>query len=377
MTSKEIFYAAIAGEKADRFPVIAPYSMLSNADHWVEVTGEPVWKYYEWLLSDPDEQVKRYQQFDAAMPFDHFQPWFAPSVQERENVSIIQKEGKFYYKDKRNDTLKPVPNTIHESGSGGGENETRYIFDTGDIKVHIKVEKAEQLVADGHNDYIMASKDAFKDKFIWSGGVVNTFFSCTYYVGMENFYCMLREEPELVMEMSQRIQEKNMETIRALSMAGGDAIYIDDATATTDMISLEMYEKFSLPFLTEQVKEIKRLGKKAVLVYFGGIEDRVEQIVSSGADVLVMEAAMKGFVNDYKAISKQINGRLCLAGNLNPYSDVECLTEEALEALIQEQASYGKLTGKYITSTGSPLTPKTSVARIAKYIEMGRKCKPE
>ena len=81
---------------------------------------------------------------------------------------------------------------------------------------------------------------------------------------------------------------------------------------------------------------------------------------------------MKGFVNDYSAISKQINGRLCLAGNLNPYSDVERKTDEELNAIIREQASYGRMTGKYITSTGSPLTPGTPVSRIAKFIEMGR-----
>jgi uroporphyrinogen-III decarboxylase len=59
---------------------------------------------------------------------------------------------------------------------------------------------------------------------------------------MQNFYCMLVEEPDLIREMSKRILAKNIETIRAGAMAGGDAIYIDDATATNDMVSLKMYE---------------------------------------------------------------------------------------------------------------------------------------
>jgi uroporphyrinogen-III decarboxylase len=188
---------------------------------------------------------------------------------------------------------------------------------------------------------------------------------------MENFYCMLKEEPELIHEMSKRLLEKNIESIRAAAKAGGDAIYIDDATATCDMISLEMYETFSLPYLTEQVREIKRLGKKAILVYFGGIEDRVEQIISTGVDLLMMEASMKGFVNDYRSISRQIGGRCCLAGNLNPYSDVELLTDAQLTAIIQEQTEAGRVSGKYITSTGSPLTPRTPVSRISKMIEIG------
>jgi hypothetical protein len=34
------------------------------------------------------------------------------------------------------------------------------------------------------------------------------------------------------------------------------------------------------------VKEIHHLGHKAILIYFGGIADRLEQIASIGADAL-------------------------------------------------------------------------------------------
>ena len=190
---------------------------------------------------------------------------------------------------------------------------------------------------------------------------------------MQNFYCMLVEEPDLIREMSKRILAKNIETIRASAMAGGDAIYIDDAIATNDMVSLKMYEEFALPYLVEEVKEIHRLGLKAIVRYFGSIADRVEQIVTSGLDLLMMETSMKGYVNDYAAISHQIDGRCCLGENLNPYADLEIGSDAELEQAIRAQAAAGRLSGKYITSTGSPLTPGTSVARIARFIEMGHK----
>lgn len=371
MNGKERMYAAIEGRKLDNFPVMAPYIMLSNADHWVEVTGEPVWKFYEWIYDEPAKHARQYRAFNEAMPFDIFQPWFVPLREERESVSIVLREGVPFYHDKRDDSLRPVPDKIHEAGSGGGENETRMVFDSADAREKITVVKAEELVARGMNDCLQAAMPYVADKFIINSGVVNTFYSCVYYVGMENFYCMLKDEPALIHEMSKRLLEKNMETIRATAMAGGDAIYIDDATATCDMISLRMYEEFSLPYLTQQVKEIQRLGKKAILVYFGGIADRVEQILSTGVDLLVMEASMKGFVNDYATIHSQINGRCCLAGNLNPFTDVELKSDADLQAAIAIQAATGRRNGKYITSTGSPLTPGSSVARIAKLIELG------
>ncbi|MHB1357923.1 MAG: uroporphyrinogen decarboxylase family protein [Anaerolineae bacterium] len=371
MNSREWMYAAIEGRPLEHFPVIAPYVFLSNADHWVPVTGEPVWKFYEWCYAEPSVHAQGYQPFYDAMPFDWFQAWQAPSRADRENISIVFKDGVPFFHDRRTDTLRPVPNTIHEAGSGGGENETRYIYDSADARAMIKVERAETLVSRGVNDYIEAAIPLHRDRFVVTCGIVNTFYSCVYYLGMQNFYCMLLEEPELIHEMSKRILEKNIETIRAGAMAGGDAIYIDDATATNDMVSLRMYEEFALPYLVEEVKEIHRLGLKAVVLYFGGIADRVEQIVSSGLDLLIMETSMKGYVNDYASICRQINGRCCLGGNLNPYDDVEVSSEAELEQAIRAQATAGRLTGKHITSTGSPLTPGTSVARIARFIELG------
>ena len=94
--------------------------------------------------------------------------------------------------------------------------------------------------------------------------------------------------------------------IRRFAAAGGDAIYIDDATATSDMISPAMYERFSLPYMKAMVDEIHRLKHKAILIYFGGIMDRLELIAATGADGLLPEASMKGFVNDTAEIARQI-----------------------------------------------------------------------
>lgn len=176
MNSREWVYAAIEGRKLEQFPVIAPYTMLSNADHWVQVTGGPVWKFYEWCYAEPSRHAQGYQPFYDAMPFDWFQPWQAPSRADREKIRIVFKDGKPFFHDRRNDSLAPVPDTIHEAGSGGGENETRYIFDIADAKVMIKVERAETLLARGVNDYLEAAMPLYKDRFVVNCGIVNTFY---------------------------------------------------------------------------------------------------------------------------------------------------------------------------------------------------------
>jgi len=47
---------------------------------------------------------------------------------------------------------------------------------------------------------------------------------------------------------------------------------------------------------------LHRLGKKTVLVYFGEISDRINQIASTEADVLFMETSMKNFVKPCKYV---------------------------------------------------------------------------
>ncbi|MCL2665081.1 MAG: uroporphyrinogen decarboxylase family protein, partial [Defluviitaleaceae bacterium] len=200
---------------------------------------------------------------------------------------------------------------------------------------------------------------------------INTFYSNAYHVGMTNLYVMLHEEPELVKYISGLVLEQNIEIIRMFASADIDAIFIDDATATCDMISRGMYEEFSLPYLIPQVNEIKRLGKKAMLTYFGGIADRADLIADTGADILTMECSMKGYVNDYAAVSKKIKG-MCLAGNLNPYDHIEIASDELLAEKINGMVAAGAEYGKYFTSTGSPLTPNTPVSRIQRYIELAR-----
>jgi uroporphyrinogen-III decarboxylase len=373
MTSKERMFAAIEGRKPDCFPVAAPYLMLSNADHWVELTGLPVWKFYEWSIStDLDWHTEMYKVFYEKLPFDIVQPWWTPSRESRENTKIVLKDGIAFYYYKKEDRYEKVPDTIHESGSGGGENETRLVFNKKDAKEKIRINKAEHMIKDGCNDYLEALIKAYGDsRFIVNTGIVNTFYSNVYYLGMTEFYAMLYEEPELIKYMSELLLEQNIETIRAAAAAGGDAIFIDDATATSDMVSPKTYEEFSLPYLTQEVKEIQRLGKKAILIYFGGISDRLDMIASTGADVLMMETSMKSFTNDLETVMKKVGDRMCVSGNLNPYDDIEITSGQELSSRIAKQLAIGrKYGGKFFSSTGSPLTPGTSVERLRRFIDL-------
>ncbi|HGJ63934.1 TPA: hypothetical protein ENS27_00930, partial [bacterium] len=187
-----------------------------------------------------------------------------------------------------------------------------------------------------------------------------------------NLYAMLIEKPELIEYLSHKLLEQNIESIRYYAKSKGDAIYIDDAMTTSDMISVKHYERFCLPYMKEMVKEIHRLGHKAIIIYFGGISDRLEQIASIGADGLSMETSMKNYINDIDYIAEKIGNHVTLFGNIDPVGILQNGADEELEAEITRQAKAGKKCRGFIMCSGSPITPFTSLERVQKFIKISK-----
>jgi len=375
MTEKQRVYNALEGKPVDRFPVTVLYNQLYYLDHFSELTGKEPWEIHKWLHSDPEEHLRIYEEMILKTPFEILQPQGAPSRHSRENLEFVMKDGKPFYYEKHENRYAPIiTETVSGHATDYRSNQSRYVFSKADVK-EIKIHKAEDMIHSGSNDYLTETiKKLGKDHFILSGGVVGTLYLCSNYVGLTNLYGMLLEEPELIDYMSKKILEQNIETIRYIASAGGDAIYIDDAMTTSDMISVKHYERFCLPYMKEMVNEIHRLGHKAIIIYFGGISDRLEQIVSIGADGLSMETSMKNYINDIDEIAEKIGNRIALFGNIDPVGILQKGTDAELETEIIHQAKAGRKCRGFIICTGSPITPSTTLSRVQKFIKLSRSC---
>ena len=373
MNSKQRVLATLEGKPVDRMPVAALYSQLYHQDHFAELTGLPQWDQFRWQHASPEEHLEILRRIQASAPFELLQPQHAPSREARERVEFVVRDGVPYRHDKRTDTWESLL-TVSGHARDYQANETQQVFDRKDIDALVPVRRAEDLIASGMNDYTQAIAGAFgQDHFILSGGVIGTIYSSGAYVGQTNLFAMLIEQADLVDYLCHRILEHNIEMIRALAAAGGDGIYIDDATATCDMISVAHYERFSLPYMSEMVREIHRLGQKAIVIYFGGVADRLEQLASIGADGLSIETSMKGFTNDIEEIARRIGGRVSLFANIDPLGVIEEATDEGLAAEIERQVAAGRQARGFFVSPASPITPRTPLARVQRFIELAQK----
>lgn len=375
MNSKERIHAALEGRPVDRMPVTVLYNQLYQLDHFAELTGRDSREMHQWLSTSPEEHYRLFAAMLTKAPFEALQPHGTAPRTVREAVGFEWERDGFYTIDKR--TGKRTLIAGHTAGGHAFDyvaNETQKVFNKADVKRLLKTVKAEVMLKDGRFDYITeTARRLGREHFIVSGGNCGILWPCTSYLGQTNMLMKLIDDPALIDELSKRLLEQEIENIRAYCALGGDAFYIDDAMCYADVISAEHYERFSLPYLTQMVAEIHRHKHKAILIYFGGVMDRLEQIASSQADGLSVEASMKSYTNDIDRIAETIGRKISLFGNIDPVGVLQKGSDEDLATEIRRQAEAGKKCRGFIMCTGSPITPGTPLARVRLFLDLARR----
>jgi len=270
------------------------------ADHFAELTGEPAWRLEAWRHTEPVEHLRLYRRMFETVPFELRQPESAPSRELRARLKFVEKAGVPYRHDKRAEEWTPL-NVPTRSGHPVDYtvNEHQTVFDKAAVATHVKIGTAEQALAAGVNDYLDATVAALgKTEFILSGGIVGPVYLCHAYVGLTNLLAMMVDKPRFVDYLTAKLMEQALQEIHRLAAAGGDALFLDDALVTSEVISLGHYERFALPYTTALVNEIHRVGHQALLLYYGGIADRLQQLASTGADGLITETPMKSYTRE-------------------------------------------------------------------------------
>jgi uroporphyrinogen-III decarboxylase len=370
-SGKARVHGTLEGRPVDRCPVTALYSHYYQADHFVELTGLPAWKLHWWRQAAPDDHVDVLARMLDVAPFDTVQLFDAPSREDRAQTRVFEKDGRAFREGAGR--TEPIADSASGHAADYAANEHQHVFDRRDADEHIRVVPAAVQGASGVDDYVEAAVGRLgRDHFIIAGSVAGTLFSCGSYLGQTNTFAMLVDNPALVDYVCSKVTEQNVETIRRLAATGGDAIIIDDATATADMISVAHYERFSLPYMRTLVDEIHRAGLKAIVIYFGAVMDRLDQIASLGADGLSVECSMKGYVNDIDAIARRIGDRVSLFANIDPVGVLEKGSDTELEREVARQVQAGRRARGFLVSPASPITPATPLTRVCRFIEVAR-----
>jgi uroporphyrinogen-III decarboxylase len=189
--------------------------------------------------------------------------------------------------------------------------------------------------------------------------------------GFDGMMAMMGERPDLVRYAAQRYLELSVQDVRQAQALGAAGIWVEECL--TDMISPAMFADLNVPVLSALCSAIRSAGMHSIYYYCGNPNDRLDLLLSVGADALALEESKKHFTIDIAAIAERVQGRCTLLGNLDAMHLLEHGSEADLRLEIARQIAAGRRNGsRFIMSIGSPVTPDTPVERVRLYCNLVR-----
>jgi uroporphyrinogen decarboxylase len=131
------------------------------------------------------------------------------------------------------------------------------------------------------------------------------------------FSYKLVDAPEEVDEIAQRVYASGIETAKRMRDAGVEAVYTagDLADNHGPFYKPKYMRRFILPYLQQWAAEVKVMGLYAILHTDGQINPILEDLVTSGIHALQAIDPIAGM--DIRQVKRQVNGRICICGNLD------------------------------------------------------------
>lgn len=149
------------------------------------------------------------------------------------------------------------------------------------------------------------------------GGVRGPFTGTWMLFGMENFACMLYEEPEVVDEILTKVCDFAIYGAVKMTELGASAIQIADDYGSNiqPMISPAMFDRFVAPQLKRLVDAIHKAGGRAALHSDGHIKPLLPTIVGTGIDSL--HPIQRGAGMNIAEVKKEYGKKIAIMGNVD------------------------------------------------------------
>jgi len=157
--------------------------------------------------------------------------------------------------------------------------------------------------------------------------------------------------------------------VREAKALGAAGVWLEECL--TDMISPAMFAEMNVPLVADLVAAIRAAGMHSIYYYCGNPHDRLDLLLSAGADALALEESKKHFSIDIEDIVDRVQGRCTILGNLDAIHLLEHGSEPELRAEVARQLAAGRRNGsRFIMSIGSPVTPGTPVEKVRLYCDL-------
>jgi MtaA/CmuA family methyltransferase len=269
--SDQLMLDAMLGRETERVPV-APLITLPHASRIFNI------KPYEYIFNSEKYaaaqiNARKFYNYDWVFAHQIFQ-----GLTEREKKGI--KEYSEYF------TLKLELGTEFKIPKKAAPYITQKALEKKD-------EIDELIIPDTfHKDRLKPLRIMRKEEEFVCGNIRCPFtFASTYLYNTEDFYMDIKRDEEFVHMLTEFALRYCIDSGRAQIEAGVDAMFIEDPSASPDVISPETYKRTVLPF---EKRLIKTLKKKVPVIFHicGDTSTILDYMIEAGANCISLDERM-------------------------------------------------------------------------------------
>lgn len=338
MTGRQKIEAAFSKEGTGEVPVVICHERIFIRDHWKQLFSYP-----KWYMESPDLDTQILWRSEAIdrIGQDWTRLFTFHSLSSSDSEPVIPEQTADTPEEI--DILIPVPS----------------------ISVY------DEVIHNGRNDLAVGILKKYGSEIYPFYYTVSPLCSCYSLWGFEGMMTKIATEPELVKHACRRYLDLAVRDVRTAALLGAGGIWIDEYF--TDIISPDTFKELNCPFMKQLIDEIRSLRLHSIYYFCGNPAGKMEHIMSVCPDAIAFEESKKGFKLDIEDIVSAVSGRCTVLGNLDAIGILQDGTGEQLKTEIKRQLSAGRQNGgRFIMSTGSPVTPGTTIERVRLYCDLVR-----
>ena len=190
--------------------------------------------------------------------------------------------------------------------------------------------------------------------------------------GYEASLLALYDHPEGVKYLLQRRYALSLEWAKAFASVGVHGWAISEGYSGADTISPRTYEEFLHPVDCWYYAEVRKLGLVPMVYFCGDLRPMLPLLRESGVGGLIIEESRKTFELDVVEITRVLQGKVALFGNIDTCELLLKGTPEEVEAAVKAQLAAAR-EGPFLVCNGSPFAPGTPPENVDAMIRAARR----
>jgi len=223
----------------------------------------------------------------------------------------------------------------------------------------------EEEIKNLRRAYKIAHKKAKDKKFMPALTCWGPFTLASQLAGTENLMLLLKTDKSFCRELVDFAKDAILEFYEPLLKDNTlELASIAEANASADLISLNDFKTFSLPYLKRIIEEINCRGARTLLHACGDINDRIELLLNAKPSCLSID-----YKTDLGRVIKKAKARTCIAGNMRATLLLKSGGE--VEKSANECLRKGGGTG-YVLMPGCDAPPKAKLENLKAFVDSAK-----